>query len=344
MFINDRTNLQNNNHIATDNVNGNPTDRFQYNGKERVLDLNLYEYGFRWYDPQTARFIQVDPLAMQYPFKTTYDYAENEPVRNIDLDGLEKFTPNGNGTFTVTRETDNPNASNPPLLKTPFKTMDRYNFPQASIGPARGGQRANTNSSNSFSPNLLSSTTTKTETGPSGLAGIAGLVNDKAGEVDFAATHMGPLANISELSTNPTNGFKYKVLGELADKVGTSADVYQLVYSVTQKDVSGMMSSGADLFFENPRLTQRVLGLSEAGATRLSWGYYLAFKVGYDVFVDSDWAKRNSANGFYQEYTYYTTQSRNYYNNGNYDQAREYRGRANRMYQLHKDNVGKIGN
>ena len=78
---------------ATDNVNGNPTDRFQYNGKERVLDLNLYEYGFRWYDPQTARFIQVDPLAMQYPFKTTYDYAENDPIRYVDLDGLEKAEP-----------------------------------------------------------------------------------------------------------------------------------------------------------------------------------------------------------------------------------------------------------
>ncbi len=74
-----------------DGGNGNPSDRFRYNGKEYQKDHGLYEYRFRWYDAAVARFIQVDPLADDYTYKSTYDYAENEPISNIDLDGLEKL-------------------------------------------------------------------------------------------------------------------------------------------------------------------------------------------------------------------------------------------------------------
>ena len=74
------------------------TDRFQYNGKEKVSDLGLglYEYGFRWYDPTMARFVQVDPLADKYAYKTTYDYAENRPINGVDMDGLEFYDMSGN--------------------------------------------------------------------------------------------------------------------------------------------------------------------------------------------------------------------------------------------------------
>jgi len=67
--------------------------KYLYNGKEQVQDLNiaLYEYGFRWYDAQTAKFVQVDPLAEKYTYKSTYDYAENRPISGVDLDGLEYF-------------------------------------------------------------------------------------------------------------------------------------------------------------------------------------------------------------------------------------------------------------
>ena len=71
--------------------------RYLYNGKEQVQDLNigLYEYGFRWYDTQIAKFVQVDPLADEYSYKSTYDYAENTPIQAIDLDGLEAFFVHG---------------------------------------------------------------------------------------------------------------------------------------------------------------------------------------------------------------------------------------------------------
>ncbi|MDX2248542.1 MAG: RHS repeat-associated core domain-containing protein [Bacteroidia bacterium] len=68
-----------------------PGNEYLYNGKELQDELRLgwYDYGFRWYDPEKARFVSVDPLAEKFVYLTTYQYASNDPIRNIDLDGLE---------------------------------------------------------------------------------------------------------------------------------------------------------------------------------------------------------------------------------------------------------------
>ncbi len=79
-----------------DKYKGRPEHRFKYNGKEYMSDVGWYEYGFRIYDPSIARFNQVDPLAMDYSYKSTFDYAENEPLANIDMDGLESWRSVGN--------------------------------------------------------------------------------------------------------------------------------------------------------------------------------------------------------------------------------------------------------
>ncbi|MCO6486852.1 MAG: RHS repeat-associated core domain-containing protein [Phaeodactylibacter sp.] len=67
-------------------------NKYLYNGKELSADyeINLYEYGTRWYDPAVGRFTGVDPIAEEFPWVSTYNYAENEPVANIDLHGLQK--------------------------------------------------------------------------------------------------------------------------------------------------------------------------------------------------------------------------------------------------------------
>lgn len=64
-----------------------------YNDKELCedADLDWYDYGFRSYDPQIGRFPQLDPLTDDYPHYTPYQYAGNEPIANVDLDGLEPF-------------------------------------------------------------------------------------------------------------------------------------------------------------------------------------------------------------------------------------------------------------
>ncbi len=65
-----------------------------YNDKELFddADLDWYDYGFRNYDAQIGRFTQLDPLTFNYPHYTPYQYAGNEPIANVDLDGLEPST------------------------------------------------------------------------------------------------------------------------------------------------------------------------------------------------------------------------------------------------------------
>ncbi len=73
-------------------------NRYRYNGKEyhQELGLGLYDYCFRWYDPAIARFVSGDPLAEDFYYLTTYQYASNTPIQAIDLDGLEALVVTGN--------------------------------------------------------------------------------------------------------------------------------------------------------------------------------------------------------------------------------------------------------
>jgi len=45
----------------------------------------------RVYDPRIGKFLSVDPLTKSFPQLTPYQYAENQPIWAIDLDGLEKY-------------------------------------------------------------------------------------------------------------------------------------------------------------------------------------------------------------------------------------------------------------
>jgi RHS repeat-associated protein len=69
--------------------------RYGFNGKEKDNDIagegNIYDYGFRIYNPRLGRFLSVDPLSSSYPFYTPYQFAGNKPIAAIDLDGLEEF-------------------------------------------------------------------------------------------------------------------------------------------------------------------------------------------------------------------------------------------------------------
>ena len=68
--------------------------RYGFNGKEKDIEGmggggSTYDYGFRIYNPQIARFLSTDPLTAGFPWYTPYQYAGNKPIWAIDLDGLE---------------------------------------------------------------------------------------------------------------------------------------------------------------------------------------------------------------------------------------------------------------
>ncbi|HVG17080.1 MAG TPA: RHS repeat-associated core domain-containing protein [Chitinophagaceae bacterium] len=82
------------------NESGNGVDgieglyRYGFNGKENDNEIKgegaQQDYGMRIYDPRLGKFLSVDPLTEIYPWNSTYAFAENSPIENIDLDGLEK--------------------------------------------------------------------------------------------------------------------------------------------------------------------------------------------------------------------------------------------------------------
>lgn len=55
------------------------------------LGWDTYQFRFRTMDPQIGRFLQIDPLASKYVHNSTYAYAENDVIRAIDVEGLEKY-------------------------------------------------------------------------------------------------------------------------------------------------------------------------------------------------------------------------------------------------------------
>lgn len=70
--------------------------RYGFNGKEHDSDGlggggSTYDYGFRIYNPNIAKFLSVDPLSPKYPWYTPYQFAGNKPIQCIDRDGLEEI-------------------------------------------------------------------------------------------------------------------------------------------------------------------------------------------------------------------------------------------------------------
>ena len=66
---------------------------YRYNGKELQDDLingkklDWYDYGARFYDAQIGRFHTQDAFAEKYLNLTPYQYAANNPIRYIDVNG-----------------------------------------------------------------------------------------------------------------------------------------------------------------------------------------------------------------------------------------------------------------
>ena len=66
-------------------------NRWRYAAKEEQrfgpADLGLLDFGARMYDPFTARWTAVDPMAAKYPGHSPFNYCEGSPINRIDPQG-----------------------------------------------------------------------------------------------------------------------------------------------------------------------------------------------------------------------------------------------------------------
>jgi len=62
---------------------------FKFSAHEFDSETGLYYMIHRYYDPKTAIFYGIDPLAEKYPFVGGYVYCFNNPIRLIDPDGRD---------------------------------------------------------------------------------------------------------------------------------------------------------------------------------------------------------------------------------------------------------------
>jgi RHS repeat-associated protein len=76
--------------ISSITQSGSTDNNYLYNGKEiqEELDLDWYDYGARFYDPQIGRFHTIDPMAERYIKESPYVYVGNKPMIMIDPDGM----------------------------------------------------------------------------------------------------------------------------------------------------------------------------------------------------------------------------------------------------------------
>ena len=71
----------------------NPNNDYKFTGYEldNEAGLTMYHANARGYDPVLGRFLQIDPLADQFPHVSSYAYGNNNPLRFTDPTGMAPY-------------------------------------------------------------------------------------------------------------------------------------------------------------------------------------------------------------------------------------------------------------
>ncbi len=80
------------------------TYQYKYNGQERQDELNLNWDSYKWrnYDFAIGRFMSIDPITEEFVSISPYQFAHNNPVWKIELEGLEGVPTTGRDIINET--------------------------------------------------------------------------------------------------------------------------------------------------------------------------------------------------------------------------------------------------
>ena len=94
--------------------------KYNYNGKEEIAGTGYLFFDTRTYDLALGRFLQTDMISDQFPHVSTRNYAENEPVANIDLHGLQSYS----SITSQAMHRDNPTLAKDPEFRKGMQTAE----------------------------------------------------------------------------------------------------------------------------------------------------------------------------------------------------------------------------
>ena len=66
---------------------------YLFNAKEFDEETGMYYYGARYYEPRLSLWMSTDPMQEKYSNISTYCYVSNNPIKYIDIVGLEIGSP-----------------------------------------------------------------------------------------------------------------------------------------------------------------------------------------------------------------------------------------------------------